>query len=196
MAQCVNDIDFVNVNGVLGIQRHAARMLNDVQNREVPAGDNVGDPTSSLLIPGFDTIDYEYGTVIVADNGSGRFLVSETGIYHVSAGYGDNPFAANEGALLYLTIFVGGTSVARTSAVHVGHAPADGDPLVPGDKTWMNVSTDVEIVAGSTVRLEYSIRYCNPGPPPAPPVCGLVAHQLQPDTRNHFSIHRIPGANA
>lgn len=196
MAQCVNNVDFVYVDGVLGIQRHAARMLNDVQNREVPAGSDVDEPVSTLLIPGFDTVDYEYGTAITADNGSGRFLVSETGVYHVSAGYGDNPFQANTGALLYLTIFVGGTSVARASAVHVGAAPADGNPLEQGDKTWMNVSTDVEILAGSTVRLEYSIRFCDPPPPPTPPVCGRVDHLLQPDTRNHFSIHRIPGGNA
>lgn len=196
MATCVNNVDFVTVDGVLGIQRHAARMLNDVQNREVPAGD-IDDPVGTLLIPGFDTIDYEYGTAITADNGSGRFLVHETGVYHISAGYGDNPFASNEGAQLYLTIYVGGTSVARGSNTHVGHAPPPGEPMAAGDKTWINVSTDVEILAGSTVRLEYSLRYCNiVAPPPAPPVCGRVAHLLQPDTRNHFSIHRIPGANA
>jgi hypothetical protein len=195
MATCVNNIDFVTVDGVLGIQRHAARMVNDVQTRVVP-GSTLDDDTSDFIIPGFDTIDYEYGTVITADNGSGRFLVSETGVYHVCGGYGDNPFQANTGALLYLTIFVGGTSVARTSAVHVGEAPPGGDPLEAGDKTWMNVCTDVEILAGSTVRLMYSVVYCDPPPPPDPPICLRSDHFLQPDNRNFFSIHRISGANA
>lgn len=181
MAQCVNNLDFEVVQGVLRQRTHAARMLNNVAIREVPSsGGDVGDPEFEWTIPGFDNLDYQYGSAIVADPGSGRFIVKNAGIYNVAAAIGDNEFETNDGATLYLTLYVGGASRLRGSATKVG-----------GNKAWPSLAGDVQIQAGETVFLSYTVRICNPPPPPDPPFCGRANHFLYPDNRNFFSIHRV-----
>lgn len=181
--QCVNSLDFGVVNGVLQKRTHAARMINDKSIREVPSGESDLDaPVFEWTIPGMDTVDYEYGSAITADRGNARFIVHNAGIYHIAAAWGDNEFEANDGAKVYLTVYVGGASVMRGEATKVG-----------GQKSWPAIAGDVEIAAGQTVRISYAVGLCNPPPPPTPPVCGRVNHFLYPDQRNFFSIHRVGG---
>jgi hypothetical protein len=177
----VDSLDFEVVNGVLRKRVHAARMLNNIQDRKALTGAGPVDaPESDWPIPGYDTVEYELGSAIVADPGSGRFIVREAGLYNIQAAQGDNEFETNAGASLYLTIFVGGTSYARGSAVKVG-----------GDRAWINVSDTLQIPAGATVSLHFTLRYCNPPAPPDPPFCGRADHWLNKDNRNHFTITRV-----
>ena len=179
--QCVNDIDFGVVQGVLYKRTHASRMLNNVQTREVPSGEtDIDVPVFEWTIPGADTVDYTVGSAIVADPANCRFLINVAGIYHISASYGDNNFATNDGAKLYLTAYVGGASVMRGDSTKVG-----------GMKSWPSVSGDVYIPALATVRFSYAVGLCDPPPPPAPPICGRSNHFLQPDQRNFFAIHLV-----
>ncbi len=178
--QCVDSVDFQVVSGVLRQRTHAAKMLNDVQIREIPsdlADNDPSQPDSYMwTVPGMDTLDYQYGDAVVAEPANARFIVSSAqgGIFHVSAGYGDNLFATNAGASLYLTVFVGGASVLRGPSVQ----------KISGRKAWATISGDIEAPAGSTIRLAYSVDL---------PLPGRANHFLYPDNRNFFAIHRIGG---
>lgn len=176
--QCVDATDFEVVDGVLSQRTHAARMLNDVQIREVTstlADNDPSEPNSYLwTVPGMDTLDYQYGDAVIAELANARFLTSSTGagVYHVSAGIGDNLFATNAGASLYLTVFVGGASMLRGSTVQ----------KVANRTSWATVSGDIEVPANASVRLAYSVDL---------PLPGRANHFLYPDNRNFFAIHRV-----
>jgi hypothetical protein len=179
--QCVNSLDFGVSQGILYARTHAARMRNNVNTREVPSGsEDLDQPVFEWTIPGADTVDYDLGTAINADPANCRFFVNVAGIYHISASYGDNEFQTNDGAKLYLTAYVDGASVIRGDAYKVG-----------GQKAWPSLAGDVYIPAGGQVRFSYAVGYCDPPPPPDPPICGRGNHFLMPDARNFFAIHLV-----
>jgi hypothetical protein len=165
--------------GRLQLRTHASKMLNDEAIRVIDSGDVSTNPNPDIfeqVIGGFDNVAYTYGNAISAQPGNGRFVINSAGIYHFSAGIGDNIFATNHGATLGLALLVGGATELNVTT-----------DRTTDDKHFLNLSGDVEITTpGTTVRLVYHVEL------PRPP---RGNHFLYPDNRNFFAVHRVGGLN-